>query len=330
MATLIDKIEMLIKREKTTPERKKDDIAKSSSEILSELFSAFNADPPKIDETPHKKSKKSKKKHKKEKKKRSRSASSSSDSDKSDYSHKRKKRKKSKSKKRKEDRSPRRRSPRRRSRTPVIVKSDIDIWKAKIKNGPESTKSELKIKEEPKIIKELDREVPTQTDKVNLTISFSNIDASMIPMPESPKDNKGSVDSQKPDKKLESVTETDKAKGKIQIKNLKFSAVFEETVKKAEEEARKKAEKVEEGEYTDSSSSSEKEEEANLQFPKSSDPGGILKKKQAAEEVKLLVHSCVYTIPTIFLIVNSICLFSCIYTYISEIVYDYSQYFLQT
>lgn len=285
MATLIDKIEMLIKREKTTPERKKDDIAKSSSEILSELFSAFNADPPKIDEIPHKKSKKSKKKHKKEKKKRSRSGSSSSESDKSDYSHKRKKRKKSKSKKRKEDRSPKHRSPRRRSRTPVIIKSEIDIWKTKVKNGLESSKSELKIKEEPKINKVT--EVSAQAENA----TFNNIDASMIPMPESPKDNKESIDSQqKTDKKLESVTETDKAKGKIQIKNLKFSAVFEETVKKAEEEARKKAEKVEEGEYTDSSSSSGKEEEANLQFPKTSDPGGILK-KQAVEEAKVLVYS---------------------------------------
>lgn len=68
MTTLIDKIEQLIKREKTTPDRKKDDSKKSSSEILSELFSAFNADPPKIEEVPSKKSKKSKKKHKKREK----------------------------------------------------------------------------------------------------------------------------------------------------------------------------------------------------------------------------------------------------------------------
>lgn len=287
MATLIDKIEMLIKREKTTPERKKDDIAKSSSEILSELFSAFNADPPKIDEIPHKKSKKSKKKHKKEKKKRSRSVSSSSGSDRSDYSHKRKKRKKSKSKKRKEDRSP----TRRRSRTPLIIKSEIDTWKAKVKSEPEHVKppNQTKLKEEPKVKKEIDRQVCVKTeDSNNLSVSFNNIDTSMIPMPESPKESKvDPIDPQlKLDKKVESTTETDKTKGKIQIKNLKFSTVFEETVKKAEEEARKKAEKVEEGEYTDSSSSSGKEEELNLQFPKSSDPGGILK-KQAAEEIKV-------------------------------------------
>ncbi|KPJ17144.1 Protein SON [Papilio machaon] len=108
----------------------------------------------------------------------------------------------------------------------------------------------------------------------------ASFDASLIPMPESPKDI------EKSDKKSEN-SDCDKSRGKIQIKNLKFSAVFEETVKKAEEEARKKAEQVEDGECTDSSSSSVKELDINSQFPKSSDPGGILK-KQAAEEIKLI------------------------------------------
>ncbi|XP_046978087.1 protein Son-like isoform X3 [Vanessa cardui] len=283
MTTLIDKIEMLIKREKTTPERKKDDTTKSSSEILSELFSAFNADPPKIDEIPHKKSKKSKKKHKKEKKKRSRSVSSDSDSEKSEYSHKRKKRKKSKSKKRKEVRSP----SNCRSGTPEI-KPNTQLLKTKIKKESIQFKPETKVKKEIKINKVPDTKVPAKTVDSNKTNSSSSVDTSTIPMPESPKEIKLESNDLRLqlDKKIDTTTESDKAKGKIQIKNLKFSAVFEETVKKAEEEARKKAEKVEEGEYTDSSSSSERDEESNSQFPKSSDPGGILK-KQAAEEVKV-------------------------------------------
>lgn len=49
----------------------------------------------------------------------------------------------------------------------------------------------------------------------------------------------------------------DKAKpvmGKIVIKDLKFSSVFEATVKEVEEQAKAKAEKYEEGELSDSSS----------------------------------------------------------------------------
>ncbi|XP_045499330.1 protein Son isoform X1 [Colias croceus] len=278
MATLIDKIEQLIKREKTTPERKKDDTKKSSNEILSELFSAFNAEPPKIEEISVKKAKKSKKKHKKEKKKRSRSCSSTNSD--SDYSRKHKKRKKSKSKKHK-DRSP---SPY-RSRTPVTIKTESNL---KIKNEVK-IKSESKIKDEYKIKRE--EKLPNiKTEDKNvrsLSPPIESFDASLIPMPDSPKDmsNDQTDLRYKLDKKQESSSENDKAKGRIQIKNLKFSAVFEETVKKAEEEARKKAEKVEEGEYTDTSSSSDKDEDSNSQFPKSSDPGGILKK--AAEEVKI-------------------------------------------
>ncbi|XP_023941230.2 protein Son isoform X2 [Bicyclus anynana] len=290
MTTLIDKIEMLIKREKTTPERKKEETTKSSSEILSELFSAFNADPPKIEDISYKKSKKSKKKHKKEKKKRSRSSSSSSDSESSEYSHKRKKRKKSKSKKRKEVRSP---SPR-RSLTPLLVKVEPEkkIKKENIKiehHTPEKQDVQIKREKENKESKCSVKTEDISTPKRDLSDSVSNIDASSIPMPESPKANKLDCNDLrlKLDKKLDATAESDKAKSKIQIKNLKFSAVFEETVKKAEEEARKKAEKEEEGELTDSSSSSVKEDVSNLHFPKSADPGGILK-KQAAEETRVV------------------------------------------
>lgn len=42
--------------------------------------------------------------------------------------------------------------------------------------------------------------------------------------------------------------------GKIVIKDLKFSSVYEATVKEVEEQAKAKAEKYEEGELSDSSS----------------------------------------------------------------------------
>lgn len=272
MTSLIDKIELLIKREKTTPERKKDDSKKSSNEILSELFGAFNADPPKIEEISSKKSKKSKKKHKKEKKKRSRSSSSSS-SDDSDYSHKRKKRKKSKSKKKSHI-----------SKTP----SPPPSWTPKFKIDPEAITLESLIKLEnetgkEKLKKEKDPiktepEIKPEREYIGFSPPLRDIDASLIPMPESPKDTKS-------DENKQNSAETEKNKGRIQIKNLKFSTVFEETVKKAEEEARRKAEKYEEGEYTDSSSKSSEEVVVNSHFPKSSDPGGILKK--VAEETKV-------------------------------------------
>lgn len=280
MATLIDKIEKLIKREKTTPERKKkDEMTKSSSEILSEIFSAFNADPPKIEETPAKKSKKSKKKHKKEKKKRARS--SCSDSDKSDYSHKRKKRKKSKPKKHKDRSRSHSYTP---SRTPVKVKPDPELVKhEKVKSENTKVKAE-KVKSEP---------VPVPEKKKRLTIKFEEAGGSPpltdndIHTPTTPTEKPNFDDLRlKLDSKKVDAAEAEKNKGKIQIKNLKFSAVYEETVKKAEEEARKKAKMYEEGEYTDSSSSSGKGGLSNSQFPKTSDPSGILK-QQAEEEIKM-------------------------------------------
>ncbi|KAF9410099.1 hypothetical protein HW555_010711, partial [Spodoptera exigua] len=279
MTSLIDKIEQLIKREKTTPERKKDDSKKSSSEILSELFSAFNADPPKIDEIPSKKSKKSKKKHKKEKKKRSRSSSSDS-SDDSEYTHKRKKRKKSKSKKRaRESRSPSYPYP----LTPVRVKPEND--QVTIKQEKEIKLEDVKPKEV-KLEKDVKKHVAVKVEDESISLSPPH------PMPMS-MDSKKPVDlREKLDEKKVEVcnADNDKSKGKIQIKNLKFSAVYEETVKKAEEEARKKAEKYEEGEYTDSSSSTEKEIVCNSQFPKTSDPGGILKKQAEEESSKIEIN----------------------------------------
>lgn len=281
MTSLLNKIELLIKREKTTPDRKKDDSKKSSSEILSELFSAFNADPPKISDISIKKAKKTKKKHKKEKKRKHRSRSNSSDSNKSDNSYKRKKRKKGKSGKHRESRSP----SSKRSRTPARIKKDPESPKEsykifhiktednKVKDSVKNEKTELKP------VKHVKTEEPE-----DLKLFHSTIDTSRIPLPDSPKEEKPETNGlqSKPDKK---EMENEKAKGKIQIKNLKFSTVFEETVKKAEEEARKRAEKYEEGEYSDSSSSSAGEYVPNLQFPKTSDPGGL--KRKATEDSRM-------------------------------------------
>lgn len=274
----MDKIELLIKKEKSSPERKKTEPAKSSNEILSELFGAFNAAPPKIEEITAKKSKKGKKKHKKDKKKRSRS-SSSDDSDNSDYSHKHKKRKKSKSKKRsRESRSP----SKHHSRSPKIkIDSSLVINYKPVVKSVKSEDVKVKherVKLEPKEV--LKRRVSIKVEDNNVP----DMDASLIPMPDSPKDLDSSDLRLKLDGKKGDL-DSDKSKGKIQIKNLKFSTVFEETVKQAEEQARKKAEKYEEGEYTDSSNESVKEIVVNSQFPKSADPGGILKK--AAEDTKV-------------------------------------------
>lgn len=276
--SLIEKIELLIKREKTSPERKKDEPPKSSSEILSELFGAFNAEPPKIEEIPVKKSKKSKKKHKKEKKKRSRSSSSNS-SNNSDYSHKRKKRKKSKHKRHRS-----RSTSKRRSKSPKFKPNTESV---RVKHEPSIKVEDVKVKQE--VIKCETASKPKRRVSIKIEDKLEidhipNIDASLIPMPDSPKDCK--LDQPDLRQKLDSKkadSESDKTKGKIQIKNLKFSTVFEETVKKAEEEARRKAEKYEEGEYTDSSSESVKEVVINLQFPMTSDPGGL--KKQAVDKV---------------------------------------------
>lgn len=294
MASLIDKIELLIKREKTTPERKKkDEPAKSSSEILSELFGAFNAAPPKIEDVPSKKSKKSKKKHKKEKRKRSYS-SGSSDSDESVYSRKHKKRKKGKTKRR---RSSAELSPNLSlNSTPPRVKIEPDKVKTETKVKLENTKEEYRLKTEPTSDETPRRvSIKSESDK-NFNITLDVIDASQIPLPEDIRLDSNDL-RLKLDGKKADPTENDKGKGKIQIKNLKFSAVFEETVKKAEEEARKKKQKTEEGEYTDSSSSSGKEDD-NSQFPKSADPGGILK-KQAAEN-KLWVLVIMYFVGPVF------------------------------
>lgn len=286
MSSLIDKIEQLIKREKTTPERKKkDEVTKSSSEILSEIFSAFNADPPKIEDTPPKKSKKSKKKHKKEKKKRTRSSSSSgSASEDTDYPHKRKKRKKSKSKKRKDRSRSQSFTP---SSTPVKIKPDPDIViyenvkseEVKVK----TEKKEKKAKSDPVSVPEKKKRVSIKYDEMG---GSPPLDAFHIPMPTTPTESPNFEDLRLNLECKKAEADSDKNKGKIQIKNLKFSAIYEETVKKAEEEAKKKAKMYEEGEYTDSSSSSGKDGPSKSQFTKTSDPSGILK-QQAREECKM-------------------------------------------
>ncbi|KAJ0183161.1 hypothetical protein K1T71_001137 [Dendrolimus kikuchii] len=223
-----------------------------------------------------------KKKHKKEKKKRIRSDGSSSDSEKSSYSHKKKKRKKAKSKKRRESRSP----SHSRSRTPSKIKLDPESLKVSYKTEhikSEDVKVKEKIKIEPKEEAKTTVHIKSEKEPSDFKISLDAIDTSLIPMPDSPrKENKPNSNDLRLKLDSKRETENDKTKGKIQIKNLKFSTVFEETVKKAEEEARKKAEKYEEGEYTDSSSSSVREV-----IPNSQSPSGV---KLADSEKKRLLE----------------------------------------
>ncbi|GBP19189.1 hypothetical protein EVAR_11511_1 [Eumeta japonica] len=274
---LINKIEQLIKREKLTPERViKDDSKKSSSEILSELFGVFNAAPPKLEDLSlkEKKSKKSKKKHKKEKKKRSHSCSSASDG--SDYKHKKRKKVKSKKHHNSDSVTPPRSLTPPKSPPKVKVKVEID------QDKPIEIKSETSANQE---LKTECQEIISSNEPIE--IDSKDLHLSVHPLPESIKIEVPDIKTEIKKGEILNTNDSEKCKGKILIKNLKYSTVFEQNVKQAEEEARKKKEKLEEGEYSDSSSSCENGDDCNSQFPKTSDPGGILK-QQAAGEAKLV------------------------------------------
>lgn len=252
---------------------------KSSTEILSELFRQFNAAPPEIsmrlDSDKLEKKSKKKKKHKEKKKKKTekRGRSSSDDSANSDQEVTRKKSKKSKHRKHKK-----------RSKS-----SDSDNGyvskKKKRSYSPDSPLPNL-------ILKSLckgdanERRV-TSLDLGNFTIQVDNersVQKSVvlpenlpdikpdiitlsstidhIPIPKTPDVSKiklpdeFSTISTDANNKLSDNAEKNKVGiNKIQIKNLKFSSVFEANVKQAEEEARKKAEKYEDGELSSDSSS---------------------------------------------------------------------------
>lgn len=189
---------------------------KSSAEILSELFSSFNAKPPNIEEKLLKKLKKSKKKHKhkdKKHKKKSKHKHKGSDSEDS-VSSGSSKRSKHKKKKNKE-----------------VEKLAIHLDLSRVKKEPGDIKKEPeKGSDSPPVKQNSNFEL-----KHNEKESSENIDKTVA---------------------IKHVENTDKSysNNKISIKNLKHSTVYEATLKEIEDQAKEKASKFEEGEVTESDS----------------------------------------------------------------------------
>lgn len=268
-----------IKKEKLSPTRVKEEktVNKSSSEILTELFGVFNAKPPEIEESPlyQKKSKKSKKKHKKDKKSKKKKRHLCTSGSENDGDSRKSKIK------REETRS--------RKRRAVSSESELSLTpppKQKAYNSVDTSSllnsncnRQVEVDLDDLLVVKNENKEPNNVhrDKAKRELALD------IPIPSAPDVSKINLpnDTVKDKKKTAPTEQTDKSKGKIQIKNLKFSSVFEANVKQAEEQARKKAEKYEEGEYSDTSTDSDYKYNNvdNSEFPKSSDPGGILKKK---------------------------------------------------
>lgn len=233
--------------------KEKEDVPlKSSTEILTELFSVFNTEPPKLDEEKlHKKHKKSKKKHKhkdkKHKKKKHKRSSvdseNSSDSDGVKRKHK-KKRRNSVS-----DCD---------SRVLVDVKKEPDkdfVNGVKVKEEKTDDSYEVRIKDEPK-----DDTKPTE--------------------------QKESIQPQ--EKETNSSVKT--ASSKILIKDLKNSEIYEKTVKEAEEQARQKLLKIEEGEIVDSGSDSRSDDIPNDHVLDDSDSLSFTKRERKRKHRSRSAH----------------------------------------
>lgn len=272
---------------------------KSSNEILTELFGAFNAEPPKSpivsegnSETENK-AKKHKKKHKKEKKHKKKSKtkrrlsgeqdnSSVGCSSESEDEHEKRKERKHKHKKRHrvkgsdmesgDEHKPKKRS--RHSKSPLNdVKKDLIVEVKKEPTNDIINEPMIVIKKEP--VDNVENDLPKASeenekdDKPQANGSVepdTSVVSSSTPVPSSsppplPVTRSAAADETavfETVKSPDTVDEkTDKGKpvgGKIVIKNLKFSSVYEATVKEVEEQAKAKAEKYEEGELSDSSS----------------------------------------------------------------------------
>ncbi|PSN55329.1 hypothetical protein C0J52_01778 [Blattella germanica] len=225
---------------------------KSSTEILSELFGAFNAEPPKIPErtekaigteekkieneagisSKSKKNKKSKKKHKhkeKKHKKKSKLKKKQGSSDDSDDGHKKHRQPSDRKKKKKQQ-----------QQTVEVQVKDSDI-----KIMPNVDPVSIKI-------------TTDSSNNVKRTVecSINEPSASKVsPKPEEvPLKPKEITEDVQPKDPVPSVpllptkptTDVKTKPGKIVIKNLKFSSVFEETVRQVEEQAKLKAERYEE------------------------------------------------------------------------------------
>ncbi|RZF37952.1 hypothetical protein LSTR_LSTR005452 [Laodelphax striatellus] len=289
---------------------------KSSNEILSELFGAFNAKPPEITEPAlvessldksssdneakivDKDKKKSKHHKSKKSKKRSRHLS--------DSDHKKKKKKKKDEKHKHKSKHHKKKSKTKEnlensSSSSDSEKSDkssttVDLSKVKIekvadgKPAPESqllndiapptenqtsqgSAIDLSDIEPPKgePLKPFVQSIKKEDDNVDVSQVSANNDSAV----DSEKLNKIKSDGENCNatSKVEEVfaVEIEKPKpavgGKIMIKNLKFSSVFEETVKQVEEQARLKAERYEEGELSDSSSNLRSESKSSSPVP---------------------------------------------------------------
>lgn len=250
--------------------------SKSSNEILTELFGAFNAEPPESlivsqDESgnetaakKHKKKHKKEKKHKKKSKSKRRLSGEQNDVISSDSENEQEKRKEKKHKSKKKHRrkssdmdSEDEGKPKKRSRhsksPPVVIKkepisdSEKDVTKEIVKEPTVEVKKE----------KEVNGDAEPETNEVTSTSAScpSPPPLSALKKKDEEEDDKSGFESIKP---LEAGDDkTDKTKpvmGKIVIKDLKFSSVYEATVKEVEEQAKAKAEKYEEGELSDSSS----------------------------------------------------------------------------
>lgn len=208
------------------------ELHKSSAEILSELFSSFNVEPPNLEEKLLKKHKKSKKKHKRKEKKHKKKSkykysSSSSDQSSSEKDGNRK----HKSKKR-------------------CKAYDSDSSNSNVLNGFGYDLQNAKIKLE----HELEAPVVVKTEKALSEPSNSeNNESSSVSLLEKDtftNQNERSEEPQNMDMCQEK--KMDKSDSKISIKNLKNSSVYEAAIKEVKEKAQEKAARFEEGELTKS------------------------------------------------------------------------------
>ncbi|KAK0168562.1 hypothetical protein PV327_002348 [Microctonus hyperodae] len=243
-----------IKQEPGLPE-------KSSNEILTELFSTFDADDTPVDDCvdddndddggendidrAKKKKKKNKKKHKhnkdKKHKKRSRKKSSCSDSDFEVNDSKKKKKHKKKLK-------------RKRNNSNSSNSSDSDEPKVKIKKESEFSVGKSPINNESTTVFDAIHSVLLKKESLcTENEEISNIKREDCRSPKLPPISKKADDELEipvVPRLLEKVNAS--VKGKILIKDLKNSSVYNETVRKVETEVKEKAARMEDGELSES------------------------------------------------------------------------------
>ncbi|XP_020292225.1 protein SON [Pseudomyrmex gracilis] len=254
---------------------------KSSNEILTELFSTFNAvdddvgssdsrdqqvpngNAENVKSKMQKKKKKKKHKHKekKSKKKKSRNNSSDSNSDTEGVRKKKKKEHKKKSKRRHGSVSSRSSESEPKAKATKLENDDLEIAKhnnAEIFDIAEKTSID-DILTGDNISKLNDQQhIKTEPDVTKETADGSDSPC----LPPMLKKTDEEVDEPIISRPIEKAKQS--AQGKILIKDLKNSVVYSETVKAIEDKQKAKAEGVEEGEISDSSSEDNGEHNLNL------------------------------------------------------------------